>query len=224
MAELAFCKTFLTALDARPAKLSSDHIADARQFPAQGAYTLPRLAHPPHPPRPAPKSAHNASSSSLSISLKPMKPSHPTIPVPGIDASTTSVYDLKTQYAAQASISATKIKILYKKKPVPDSKTVAEVIGHDVTGHVEFGVMIMAGATASPVTSPPAAAPSEADKGLAAPSSDGGPAAQGPSGKDVVATDQFWRDLKNFILQRTRDEAEAERLAKIFRGAWESGK
>jgi hypothetical protein len=37
MSELAFCKSFLTALDARPAKLSSDHIADARQYPAQGA-------------------------------------------------------------------------------------------------------------------------------------------------------------------------------------------
>jgi hypothetical protein len=45
MAELAFCKTFLTALDARPAKLSSDHIADARQFPAQGA-VRPSIPYP----------------------------------------------------------------------------------------------------------------------------------------------------------------------------------
>lgn len=37
MSELAFCKSFLSALDARPVKLSSDHIADARQYPAQGA-------------------------------------------------------------------------------------------------------------------------------------------------------------------------------------------
>jgi hypothetical protein len=41
MSELAFCKSFLTALDARPAKLSSDHIADARQYPAQGAVSAP---------------------------------------------------------------------------------------------------------------------------------------------------------------------------------------
>lgn len=40
MSELAFCKSFLSALDARPVKLSSDHIADARQYPAQGAVSL----------------------------------------------------------------------------------------------------------------------------------------------------------------------------------------
>jgi hypothetical protein len=40
MSELAFCKQFLSALDARPIKLSSDHIADARQYPAQAAVCL----------------------------------------------------------------------------------------------------------------------------------------------------------------------------------------
>jgi hypothetical protein len=100
-----------------------------------------------------------------------MKSSFPTVPLSDIDAAKTSIYDLKSQYATQSSLPAAKIKILYKKKPVTDSKTVAEVIGQDVTGDVEFGVMIMGGATASPavgtpVTSPPATAPSEADKGV----------------------------------------------------------
>jgi hypothetical protein len=159
-----------------------------------------------------------------------MKPSHPTISLSEIDASKTSIYDLKTQYATQSSIPAAKIKILYKKKPVTDSKTVVEVIGQDVSGEVEFGVMVMGGATAgspaagTPVTSPPAVAPSETEKGLAGASAHGGPAAQGPSGKEVVATDEFWNDMKHFIMQRTKDEAEAERLAKLFKGAWESSK
>tara|TARA_R110002003_G_scaffold33_5_gene2088 strand:+ start:14869 stop:15333 length:465 start_codon:yes stop_codon:yes gene_type:complete len=154
-----------------------------------------------------------------------MKPSHPTTSLPSIDPAKTSIYDLKSQYATQASLSAAKIKILYKKKPVTDSKTVLDVIGSEVTGDVEFGVMVMAGAAAgTPVTSPPAAAPSEADKGLAAGHSEGGPAAQGPSGREVVATEEFWGDLKGFILQRTRDEPEAERLGGIFRSAWESSK
>jgi hypothetical protein len=158
-----------------------------------------------------------------------MKSSFPTVPLTDVDAGKTSIYDLKSQYATQSSIPAAKIKILYKKKPVTDSKTVAEVIGQDVTGDVEFGVMIMGGATASPalgtpVTSPPAAAPSEADKGLARGSAEVGSVAQGPSGKEVVATDEFWSDLKGFIMQRTKDEAEAERLAKVFKGAWESSK
>jgi hypothetical protein len=169
----------------------------------------------------------------VDISLKPMKPSTPTVPLSAIDPAKTSVYDLKTQYATATSIPVAKIKILYKKKPVTDSKTVAEIIGADAGGEVEFGVMVMGGATAgtpsgnSPVASPPAAAPSEADKGLAAAASEASnsaPVAAGPSGKEVVATDEFWTDLHNFVMQRTKDEHEADRLVGVFKSAWESNK
>jgi hypothetical protein len=40
MTELAFARQFLTALDSRSIKLSSDHVADAREYPAQGAVRL----------------------------------------------------------------------------------------------------------------------------------------------------------------------------------------
>ncbi|KAG9195932.1 hypothetical protein G6011_01053 [Alternaria panax] len=251
MSELAFCKSFLSALDARPAKLSSDHIADARQYPAQGAYTLPRLPHPPHPQRPNPKpvaqsDASTPSSSSpstaITITLKPMKPSTPTIPLSSVDPAKTSVYDLKQQYATQASLQPAKIKILYKKKPVADSKTLAEVIGTDAGSEVEFGVMVMAGAAlggsgsgaaspasaSTPVTSPPAVAPpTESEKGLASAGETHAGTATGAtaaSGKDVVATDEFWGDLKNFVMQRTKDADESERLLGVFRAAWEQNK
>ncbi|KAF2854277.1 hypothetical protein T440DRAFT_442915 [Plenodomus tracheiphilus IPT5] len=235
MSEIMFCKSFLSALDARPSKLSSDHIADARQYPAQGAYTLPRLPHPPHPQRPKRKAADlsNDTSATLSITLKPMKPSTPTISLSNVEPSKTSVFDLKQQYATQASVPAAKIKILYKKKPITDSKTVAEVLGADAGGEVEFGVMVMGGGVASPAVggtpaqSPPAVAPSEADKGLAGAatgSTSSGPAAAGPSGKEVVATEEFWSDLNNFVLQRTKDEVESERLLGIFKKAWEQDK
>ncbi|KAF1851039.1 uncharacterized protein K460DRAFT_328564 [Cucurbitaria berberidis CBS 394.84] len=234
MSELAFCKSFLSALDARPAKLSSDHIADARQYPAQGAYTLPRLPHPPHPSRPNPQSTSTArdasTASTINVSLKPMKPSTPTISLSSIDPSKTSIYDLKQQYATSTSIPAAKIKILYKKKPVMDSKTVAEIIGTGAGGDVEFSVMVLGGAAVGgtpPVTSPPAVAPSEADKGLAGnvgESSGTGAAAVGPSGKELVATEEFWGDLKNFVLQRIKDEQESERLVGVFRSAWNESK
>lgn len=240
MSELTFCKSFLSALDARPVKLSSDHIADARQYPAQGAYTLPRLPHPPHPQRPNPKStdgkdASSSSTSTVTVTLKPMKPSAPTIPLSDIDPSKTSVYDLKQQYATQASLSAAKIKILYKKKPVTDSKTLLEAIGTDAGADVEFGVMVMAGAAAAsspaagstPVTSPPAVAPpTESEKGLASAgeTSAGTVAGASASGKEVVATEEFWGDLKTFILQRIKDAEEGERLVGVFKSAWEQNK
>jgi hypothetical protein len=49
-----------------------------------------------------------------------------------------------------------------------------------------------------------------------------GAAAVGPTGKDIVATDEFWGDLKNFVLQRIKDEHEGERLVGVFKKAWES--
>ncbi|CAI6333686.1 unnamed protein product [Periconia digitata] len=239
MSEVTFCKQYLSALDGRPAKLSSDHIADARQYPSGAVFTLPRLPHPPHPQRPNPPStssaatddassvsAQSTSTPALSITLKPLKPNTPTIPLSNISPAKTSIYDLKTAYATATSLPAAKIKILFKKKPLLDSKTVAEVIGADAGSDVEFGVMVMGGATAtgassasSPVTSPPAVAPSEADKGLG-----GAPVAQGPSGKEVVAGDEFWADLRGFVLQRIRDEKEGDRLMGVFREAWEKSK
>ena len=131
---------------------------------------------------------------------------------------------MKQQYSTSTSIPTAKIKILYKKKPVTDAKTVAEVIGSEAGGDVEFSIMVLGGAVAGgtpPVASPPAAAPSEADKGLAA---GAGAAAVGPSGKEIVATEEFWGDLKNFVLQRIKDEQEGERLVGVFRGAWEENK
>lgn len=165
-----------------------------------------------------------------------MKPSTPTIPLSAIDPSKTSVYDLKQQYATQASLSAAKIKILYKKKPVTDSKTLLEVIGTDAGTEVEFSVMVMGGAAAAtsspaagntPVASPPAVAPpTESEKGLAsAGETSAGTASAGTmSGKDIVATEEFWGDLKTFILQRTKDEQEGERLVGVFKTAWEQNK
>ena len=164
-----------------------------------------------------------------------MKSSFPTVPLSDIDASKMSVYDLKQRYASSASVPAAKVKLLYKKKPVADSKTVAEVVGSDVAGEVEFGVMVMGGAVSSsageaPVQSPPAVAPTEAEKGLGSGSGSVSEytktpsAAVGPSGKELVAADEFWSDLKTFVLQRIKDEAEGERLVGIFKTAWENDK
>lgn len=79
--------------------------------------------------------------------------------------------------------------------------------------------MLMGGAVGgTPVASPPAVAPTEAEKGL------GGPAAQGPNGKEVVASAEFWDDLKGFVVQRIRNEEEGEKLVGVFKAAWEKSR
>lgn len=153
--------------------------------------------------------------------LKPMKPSSPTVPLSSIDTAKTSIFDLKQSYSTSSGIPVAKIKILYKKKPVTDSKTVAEVIGQEAGPDVEFSVMVMGGAIGTPVQSPPAVAPSEVEKGLGSAS---GPTAQGPSGKEVVAGSEFWDDLKGFVIQRIRDEDEGQRLVGVFKAAWEKNR
>jgi len=119
-------------------------------------------------------------------------------------ALTTSVFDLKSAYASKRSVPVDKIKLLFSKKPVADSKTLKDLLP-DGTSEADFTVMLMGGVTPSDAT--PAAEQSTV------------PAAQGPSGKDILATDQFWDDLKSFLVQRLKDEDEGKRLAAVFRKA-----
>lgn len=98
------------------------------------------------------------------------------------------------------------IRILYKKRPCSDSKTVKDVVGNEIAGgEVEFSVMII-GSTA---------AESGTEGGNASI-----PVAQGPTGNSVLATEDFWLDLKGFLIQRLRDEEKADSVWRNFKQAW----
>ncbi|OJD30044.1 ubiquitin supergroup protein [Diplodia corticola] len=179
MTELSFAKQFLTALEARPARLSSDHVVDPKSYPAQPAFILPRMPQPKRKPtdsrtadsttttdQPAPASAPEASSTSAlaTVTLKPTRSTLPTHTLPHpVSTATTSIHDLKAAYAAFAAgsggLSTTKIKILHAKKPVNDTKTISDVLGSDAasaTGttpiSVEFSVMVLGGSGTTPTT------------------------------------------------------------------------
>jgi hypothetical protein len=117
----------------------------------------------------------------------------------------TSVLDLKAAVAERTSIPTDKIKMLFKKKPVVDSKVLKDLVGESETT-VEFSVMVLGGAAAA------VKAPDTAD------------VAQGQSGSETVETAEFWDDLKGFLLQRIRDEKAAGELFNTFQGAWKSKK
>lgn len=138
---------------------------------------------------------------------------------------TTTVHDLR-EFVRQRVVvgdsgqppAAEKIKILFNKKPVGGSaeKTLAEILSDAqpdaLSGGktVEFGVMIMGGATVK------AEGTQES-----APGTTGG---QEPSGAEVLSTDAFWSDLQEFLGRRIRDRDEASRAATIFRRAWEASR
>jgi ubiquitin-like protein 4 len=139
---------------------------------------------------------------SLTISLKSLR--NPPLDITLKSQSLlTSVLDLKTEVSSQSSIPVDKIRILYKKKPVGDAKVLKDIVGDEET-NVEFSVMVMGGAAS--VT-----------KGNTLSTA---PVTQGPSGTDILGTDDFWDDLKGFLTQRLKDQGEGERVYGLFKKAW----
>lgn len=139
---------------------------------------------------------------SLSVTFKSLRNPPLDISLPPQDP-TTSLHTLKSHLESTSGIPASKLRLLYKKKPVPDSKILKELLSEEdiATGvdSLEIGVMVMGGA-ASVRT----------------------PGAQGE--KAVVETDAFWGDLRGFLLQRIKDEKEGGELYDLFRGAWEASR
>jgi hypothetical protein len=143
---------------------------------------------------------------SLTITLKSLRNPPLDITLPS-QLPTTSILDLKAAITSQTSIPTEKLRILYKKKPVPDSKVLKDLVGEEET-KVEFSVMVLGGA----------AAVKKGEEEVIP------PVAQGMSGVETLGSEAFWGDLKGFLVQRLRDEKEGERVFGVFRKAWEQQK
>lgn len=46
------------------------------------------------------------------------------------------------------------------------------------------------------------------------------PPVQGPSGKEILETEEFWKDLQGYLEQRIKAEAEAARLVQKWKSDW----
>lgn len=133
-----------------------------------------------------------------------------------------SLLDIKALVAAESGIPAQRLKLLHRRKPVADSKILADLLlasgGADPEkadgGHgggaplVELSVMVMGGSATTPAV---AAAATEETPGGGSSSS---------ASADVLDGDAFWLDLRGFLLQRVRDEKLAAELADVFQTAW----
>ena len=131
-----------------------------------------------------------------------------------------SLLDIKALVAAESGIPAQRLKLLHRRKPVADSKILADLLlasgadpekeDGDGAPLVELSVMVMAGSATTPAT--PAAATEETPGGSGSGS--------GSASADVLDGDAFWLDLRGFLLQRVRDEKLAAELADVFQTAW----
>jgi ubiquitin-like protein 4 len=214
MTEISFARSFLSALDMRPVKISSDHVADPRSFSPQSAsYVLPKhVNQPTKRKRTTPSAAAPGSTpaeKTVAVVLKNHK--YPSLSLAlANQVLSTSVFDLKTAYAAQnPGLAVEKIKLLHSKKPVADSKSLKDVLGEaaEAARDVEFGVMVMGGVTGGPTPA----------------TMEDGATAIGGVGIEVLRTKEFWDDLRGFLIQKVQDEGESERLMGLFKAAWESG-
>ncbi|EJT72019.1 hypothetical protein GGTG_11267 [Gaeumannomyces tritici R3-111a-1] len=211
MAEVAFASTFLSQLDSRPAKLSPDHVEDPRNYPARSAYIMPRM---PKPMSKRARPSNPGQERSVTVHLRSLR--NPPLDIKLTSQPLgTSVLDVRTAAAAQAGLRADKVKLLHKKKPVADSKVLRDLVAADDETLVEFSVMVLGGAAAAiPKAEEDAAAADQASPAAA-------PTAQGVSGAEAVQSEEFWVDLRGFLLQRVRDETYVDELSSTFRKAWE---
>ncbi len=212
MTELSFAKSYLSTLDSRPLKLQPDHVSDPRTLEITAPYTLPRM-----PTQFKKKNgdtnadAESQKPSTVNVTLKSSRNPVMSLSLPGTDLGT-SVLQLKEKVAKELKVEGTeKIRVLYKKKPAGDIKTIKELVGEeDIAGELELSVMVMGYKEESIQKG----AEDTEMKDVEA------PVAQGPSGGEVLGSDEFWGDLKGWLLQRLRDEGKAGEVFEKFKGSW----
>jgi hypothetical protein len=129
----------------------------------------------------------------------------------------TSLLDVKASVSAETGVPVDKIKLLHSKKPVPDSKILRDLVPEGESS-LELSAMILGGAAAMANLAVGKAAGAANAGAATAPNT----TAQGLSGEAVLQTDQFWSDLRGFLLQRIRDEKITEELFAQFLSSWES--
>ena len=167
---------------------------------------------------------------SVNVILKPLKGSD-QLDLQAQPPNTT-VLELKAQYAEKFSLDKTKIKLLLNKRPCTDLKTLKDILPDPLPTKADFSVMLLAGAsTPSQASTPAPASPAvKADDSQKLPP-DSAPLSEHaqaeaealPHAHDtatqMLQNDEFWADLKDFLVQRLRDEDQGERLVRIFRKA-----
>ncbi|ERF76520.1 hypothetical protein EPUS_08912 [Endocarpon pusillum Z07020] len=203
MSELNFAKTFLQTLDAKSTKYPPNHVFDAKTFPTRIPFTLPKLPQPPHPPYPKstpsapPPPGATRTTSTISLTLKSSRNPALALTLPDIDPFTTTISQLRE------TVQSDPARCLCG-APDPPPKT-------DTTPANEAGQ----------TTDKAADVPSEGMEGIETVTSPPPPPPPPPPGKEILETEQFWKDLQGYLEQRIKDEAEAASLVQKWKGDWQ---
>ncbi|KAG4026861.1 hypothetical protein MFRU_035g00130 [Monilinia fructicola] len=203
MTELTFAKSFIQIIESRPSKITADHVEDPRNYPSRGAVILPKMRKPPAKRQKLAPGQER----SISVSLKSLRNPPLDLTLSALSPNT-SILNLKEALSEKEGIPVEKLRILYNKKPVGDAKVLKEIIGEEET-KAEFSVMVMGGAASVRKVETSEKEVEEV------------PVTQVPSGLESLAGEEFWGDLKGFLVRRLRDEDQGNKVYEVFKKAWE---
>ncbi|KAI9894842.1 MAG: hypothetical protein M1814_000062 [Vezdaea aestivalis] len=200
MTEVTFAKQFLTTISSKPQKIEPNHVEDPSKLPARSAMILPKMPRLPHKPAPITPGAER----SINVTIKSLRPPVLAISLPSQPFSTT-IGELKALAASKSSLTPAQLRLLLNKRPLSDSKTLRETLGtEDSKTSIEFTAMIIGGGPSTPEQE--SARKQKSGEGFA--------------DVDQLNTKEFWRDLRGFLLQRLKNERQADDLCGLFEDAF----
>ncbi|ERS95049.1 uncharacterized protein SPSK_01936 [Sporothrix schenckii 1099-18] len=223
MTEVQFAKSFLGALDGRPVKLQADYIEDPKSYPSRPPYTLPRM------PKPMKKPASASSSTSapgqapaITVSIKSLHRTQPldvvlARPAYAFALATTSLLDVRTALSETSHVPVDKLRLLYNKKPVSDSKVLKDLVADESETEIKLGVMVAGGAETVAAAAEAAASVAAAQAKAATAPTDG----QETPTAIAAESEAFWNDLRGFLVKRTGSKTQADELFSLFLRSWE---
>ncbi|KAK3997112.1 cell-cycle control medial ring component [Cladorrhinum sp. PSN332] len=242
--EIAFAKQFLAQLDTKPSKIGPDHVEDARNYPGGNPFLIPKYASsPPLPKRRSgysrsqsatatstgsqPAASQAATETAVAVLASSARNPPLSLKFGDLPPSTTSLLDVKQLIHEETGIPLPKIKLLFSKKPVPDTKVLKDL----GSGDVELGVMVLGGVGSVPEGwKKKPEPPKEVKQEESGEKMEVGeeeeeeekPVVVAPgeiSGQEVLKTEEFWRDLQGFLEQRVKDVDVASGLVGRWRAA-----
>ena len=131
----------------------------------------------------------------------------------------TTVLELKRALLEHIDASEDQLRLLYKKKPCADLKTIKDLVPADERD-VEFSVMVIGGAGAGAGADGAAAVATTSSESTTPDGAGTKPITN--DAQDLLHADGFWQDLKSFLDDRLNDQRESDQVLQTFRSAWTS--
>jgi hypothetical protein len=163
------------------------------------------------------KSASSGPADIISVIITSLKKATDTITLSSLKPNT-SLSDIKSQAAKQFNVPADKLRLLLNKKPVSDSKTLQDLLSTDEESELSLSAMFLGGVTpiiqAQSTLSADTVTQSSEDVTMGGTSS-------ATKDTSLLKTEEFWTDLRGFLVQRLKSEEDAENAFAVFRKAWQ---